>query len=77
MTAWTSSSPGRSPSSTRGRSAGPPRPTRIAPGTVLRLWTEDAFSGRLQRATHLPSHVLDMTEVNPQLGALCRGGRAG
>ncbi len=41
---------------------------RIAPGTVLRLWTEDAFSGRLQRATDLPSHVLDMTEVNPQTG---------
>jgi acetamidase/formamidase len=41
---------------------------RIRPGTALRLWTEDAFSGRLQRATDLPSQVLDMTEVNPQTG---------
>ena len=41
---------------------------RIRPGTALQLWTEDAFSGRLQRATDLPSQVLDMTEVNPQTG---------
>jgi acetamidase/formamidase len=41
---------------------------RIAPGTALRLWTEDAFSGRLQRTTDRPSEVLDMTEVNPQTG---------
>jgi Acetamidase/Formamidase family len=41
---------------------------RITPGTVLRLWTEDAFSGRLRRPTDRPSEVLDMTEVNPQTG---------
>ena len=41
---------------------------RIAPGTVLRLWTEDAFSGRLRRPTDRPSEVLDITEVNPQTG---------
>jgi acetamidase/formamidase len=41
---------------------------RVKPGTVLKLWTEDAFSGRLQRVTDLPSQVLDMTEVNPQTG---------
>jgi acetamidase/formamidase len=41
---------------------------RVSPGTVLRLWTEDAFSGRLQRPTDRPSDVLDMTEVNPQTG---------
>ncbi|MDT7709950.1 MAG: hypothetical protein QOG20_5557, partial [Pseudonocardiales bacterium] len=41
---------------------------RIKPGTVLKLWTEDAFSGRLQRTSDLPSQVLDMTEVNPQTG---------
>ncbi len=40
---------------------------RIKPGTALKLWTEDAFSGRLQRVSDLPS-VLDMTEVNPQTG---------
>ena len=41
---------------------------RIRPGTLLRLWTEDAFSGRLTRATDRPSQVLDMAEVNPQTG---------
>ena len=41
---------------------------RIAPGTLLRLWTEDAFSGRLRRSTDRPSEVLDMTRVNPQTG---------
>jgi acetamidase/formamidase len=41
---------------------------RIRPGTVLRLWTEDAFSGRLRRPTDRPSEVLDMAEVNPQTG---------
>ena len=41
---------------------------RIAPGTALKLWTEDAFSGRLQHTTDRPSQVLDMTQVNPQTG---------
>jgi acetamidase/formamidase len=41
---------------------------RITPGTVLKLWTEDAFSGRLQRTTDRPSQVLDITQVNPQTG---------
>jgi acetamidase/formamidase len=41
---------------------------RITPGTALKLWTEDAFSGRLQRPTDRPSEVLDMNEVNPQTG---------
>jgi acetamidase/formamidase len=41
---------------------------RITPGTVLKLWTEDAFSGRLQRTSDKPSQVLNMAEVNPQTG---------
>jgi acetamidase/formamidase len=41
---------------------------RITPGTVLKLWTEDAFSGRLQRTSDKPSQVLDITQVNPQTG---------
>src|SRR5919107_2890131 len=41
---------------------------RIKPGTALKLWTEDAFSGRLQRTTDRPSQVLNMNEVNPQTG---------
>ncbi len=41
---------------------------RVAPGTALQLWTEDAFSGRLRSPTDLPSEKLDMREVNPQTG---------
>jgi acetamidase/formamidase len=41
---------------------------RITPGTALKLWTEDAFSGRLQRPTDRPSEMLNMAEVNPQTG---------
>ena len=41
---------------------------RITPGTALKLWTEDAFSGRLQRPTDRASEVLNMAEVNPQTG---------
>jgi len=41
---------------------------RVRPGALLRLWTEDAYSGRLRRPTDRPSAVLDMTEVNPQTG---------
>ncbi|MGD9529988.1 acetamidase/formamidase family protein [Pseudonocardia sp.] len=40
----------------------------VSPGTVLRLWTEDAFSGRITRPSDRPMDVLDMTEVNPQTG---------
>jgi acetamidase/formamidase len=47
---------------------GVPPTHRITPGTVLKLWTEDAFSGRLQRTTDKPSQVLNMAEVNPQTG---------
>ncbi|GAA4684047.1 acetamidase/formamidase family protein [Pseudonocardia yuanmonensis] len=41
---------------------------RITPGTLLRLWTEDAFSGRLTSTDDRPSAVLNMAEVNPQTG---------
>lgn len=47
---------------------GAPPARRIVPGTCLRLWTEDAFSGRLTSTSDRPSAVLDMTEVNPQTG---------
>lgn len=40
----------------------------VAPGTLMRLWTEDAFSGRLQSPSDRPSERLDMREVNPQTG---------
>ncbi|MGH3516714.1 MAG: acetamidase/formamidase family protein [Haloechinothrix sp.] len=41
---------------------------RVAPGTLMKLWTEDAFGGRLQSASDRPSEKLDMREVNPQTG---------
>ncbi|ALE76114.1 MULTISPECIES: acetamidase/formamidase family protein [unclassified Pseudonocardia] len=47
---------------------GAPPTHRIAPGTCLRLWTEDAFSGRITSTTDRPTDVLDMAEVNPQTG---------
>ena len=41
---------------------------RISPGTVLKLWSEDAFSGRLTRSDQRASDVLVITEINPQTG---------
>ena len=41
---------------------------RITPGTVLKLWSEDAFSGRLTRSDQRASEVLVITEINPQTG---------
>ena len=40
----------------------------IAPGTVLRLWTEDAFGGTIRSTADLPSTALTMPFVNPQTG---------
>lgn len=41
---------------------------RIRPGTVLRVWTEDAFCGRLRSTADLASACLTMPFVNPQTG---------
>jgi acetamidase/formamidase len=41
---------------------------RISPGTVLRLWSEDAFNFGLQSISDLPSQKLDLRYVNPQTG---------
>ncbi len=40
----------------------------VAPGTVLRLWTEDAFAGRVTSRDDRPSQVLNPKELNPQTG---------
>jgi len=40
----------------------------IKPGTALRLWTEDAYSGCLQSAEEVTSEVIDPTRLNPQTG---------
>jgi acetamidase/formamidase len=41
---------------------------RIKPGTLLRLWSDDAFGGRLRNITDLPSTHIDMRYSNPQTG---------
>ncbi|MDA2891521.1 acetamidase/formamidase family protein [Mycolicibacterium sp. BiH015] len=40
----------------------------VAPGTALRLWTEDAFAGRVTSRSDRPSQVLNPKELNPQTG---------
>jgi acetamidase/formamidase len=45
------------------------RPVRtIRPGTVLRVWTEDAFGGRVRGPDDLVSRVIEFPFVNPQTG---------
>ena len=41
---------------------------KIQPGTVLRLWTDDAFCGNIRQVTDMPSTALTMPFVNPQTG---------
>jgi acetamidase/formamidase len=40
----------------------------VEPGTALRLWTEDAFAGRVTSSEDKPSQVLNPKELNPQTG---------
>jgi acetamidase/formamidase len=40
----------------------------VKPGTLLQLWTEDAFCGTIRSTTDLPSAALTMPFVNPQTG---------
>ena len=40
----------------------------VAPGTAMRLWTEDAFAGRVTSRDDKPSQVLNPKELNPQTG---------
>jgi acetamidase/formamidase len=41
---------------------------KVRPGTMLRLWTEDAFCGTIHSSADLPSTSLNMPFVNPQTG---------
>jgi acetamidase/formamidase len=41
---------------------------RVTPGTALRLWSDDAFSGALRSATDLSAEKVDLRYVNPQTG---------
>jgi acetamidase/formamidase len=40
----------------------------VTPGTVLRLWSEDAFGGRLRSVDDLSAQNVDLSAVNPQTG---------
>ncbi len=45
------------------------RPVRsVRPGTVMELWTEDAFGGRVRGPDDLVSRVIEFPFVNPQTG---------
>ncbi|EID14063.1 acetamidase/formamidase family protein [Mycolicibacterium phlei] len=41
---------------------------RIRPGTVLTLWTEDAFGGRITSVDDVAATALDTEDLNPQTG---------
>jgi len=41
---------------------------RIKPGTVLTLWTEDAYGGRITSRGDVASVALDTEDLNPQTG---------
>ena len=41
---------------------------RVAPGTALRLWSDDAFCGALRSTKDLSSEKVDLRFVNPQTG---------
>lgn len=40
----------------------------IKPGQLVRLWSEDAFGGKIRSARDLPSRSLDVPFLNPQTG---------
>ena len=41
---------------------------RIIPPTVLTLWTQDAYGGRITSAADVASTALDTEDLNPQTG---------
>src|SRR3954470_10564258 len=41
---------------------------KITPGTALRVWSDDAFGGRLRSVKDLSSEKVDLRFVNPQTG---------
>ncbi|MET0897645.1 MAG: acetamidase/formamidase family protein [Mycobacterium sp.] len=47
---------------------GAPPIMRINPGTVLTLWTEDAYGGRITSRDDVASVALDTEDLNPQTG---------
>src|SRR6478609_3572972 len=49
---------------------------RVKPGTVLRLWSDDAFGGTLRTVDDLSSEKVDLRFVNPQTGPFLVEGAA-
>jgi acetamidase/formamidase len=47
---------------------GAPPVSSVKPGTVMELWTEDAFGGKVRGPEDLVSKVIDFPFVNPQTG---------
>jgi acetamidase/formamidase len=47
---------------------GAPPVARVAPATILELFTEDCFAGRVRSETDLVSEVCEFPFVNPQTG---------
>ncbi|MCW2779353.1 MAG: Acetamidase/Formamidase, partial [Frankiales bacterium] len=47
---------------------GAPPVRTVAPGTVLELWTEDCFAGKVTSVDDLVSVVCDFPFLNPQTG---------
>jgi acetamidase/formamidase len=47
---------------------GVPPVATVTPGSVLRVWTEDAFAGGLRSVDDLSSACLELPFVNPQTG---------
>src|ERR671915_42070 len=47
---------------------GVPPVRRVRPGSVLELWTEDAFGGRVRGPDDLVPRVVEFPFVNPQTG---------
>jgi acetamidase/formamidase len=41
---------------------------KVRPGTVMELWSEDAFGGRVRTSEDLVSRVIEFPFVNPQTG---------
>lgn len=41
---------------------------RVRPGTVLSLWTEDAYGGRITSRDDVASTALNTEDLNPQTG---------
>lgn len=46
----------------------------IQPGTVMRLWCDDAFAGRIRSSTDVASTSLDARYLNPQTGPFAVAG---